>query len=262
MGASLAEHSRFHSWFNTALACIAIVVSTSSAIVSWKSYSLNVEFFGFSNDFTYDCPIEFGAMREVEEKQSHAYVGLCWQMTIANQSGSRVSIVNVSSTFPLEGHPPRKWAASFLDQEGHSVAAPISFDGGEARTLVVRLGAPITDALWTIIDDAVKPQHDTTKPRASTLETLNDVASLAAQAKLDVIGNPVSVEEVGDLTYLIVFPSDYKKTIVNFRVQTGRNNVFDTQLTFPNKPGQFRAEEKATLNPTLGANSSAPNRSL
>jgi hypothetical protein len=84
---------------------------------------------------------------------------------------------------------------------------------------------PITDALLKLIDDAID-WHDTTN-------TLSDVASIAAHAKLDVLGNPVSVEEVG-LVYAVVFPSDYKKTIVTFRVRTGRDNVFEMQLTYPN----------------------------
>jgi hypothetical protein len=244
-GASLAEHSRFHSWFNTVLACIAMVIAASSAFISWKSYSLNVESFGLTSDFTYNCPFEFGMMREFHptDKQSH-FVGLCWQVTIANQSGTRASIVDSSSAFPMEGHPPKKWiAASILDQKGHTLAAPISFDGGEARTVVVRIGVPITDALWKLIEDAIKAP-DGTKPQAKDLETLTDVASMAAQAKLDTLGNPVTVSEAGPV-YVIGFPSDYKKAIVNFRVQTGRGNFFETQLTYPNGPVELVPLSKA-----------------
>lgn len=69
---------------------------------------------------------------------------------------------------------------------------------------------------------------------------MNDVASIAAEAKLDVLGNPVAVSEIsGFAAYVMTFPSDYKKTIVNFRVETGRNNTFETQLTYPSGPFDF-----------------------
>jgi hypothetical protein len=55
---------------------------------------------------------------------------------------------------------------------------------------------------------------------------------MAAQAKLDALGNPVSVSEAGPV-YMIGFPSDYKKAIVNFRLQTGRGKFFETQLIYP-----------------------------
>jgi hypothetical protein len=168
----LPEHSRFHSWSNTVLACIAVVISAASAIVSWKSYSLNIEFFGFNSNFTYDCPLEIGIIREFDDIQSRAFVGLCWELTIANQSETRASIVNFSSAFPLEGHPK---TASILDQKGHTLAAPISFDGGEARIMVVRIGVPITDALRKLIEDAIKAPTDATKPQTKVPGTLSDV---------------------------------------------------------------------------------------
>jgi hypothetical protein len=99
-----------------------------------------------------------------------------------------------------------------------------------------RADVPITDALWKLIDDAIKSPTDATKSRTTephALSRLNDVAIMAAQAKLDVIGNPVRVEELVGLMYVIEFPSGYKKTIVPFRLRTGRDNVFDTQLTYP-----------------------------
>jgi hypothetical protein len=87
---------------------------------------------------------------------------------------------------------------------------------------------PITDALWKLIDDAVK-RHD-------AIDTLNDIALIAAQAKLDVLGNPVTVSDLGGLPEVMVFPSAYKKAIVTFRLHTGRDNVFRTQLTYPTNP--------------------------
>jgi hypothetical protein len=230
----LAEHSRLHLWLNTALACIAIVVSAVSAFISWKSYSLNVESFGFSSNFTYDCPLAIGGTSTKNQSISW-WVGLCWQMTIANQSGSRASVVDYSSKLSSEGHLP----TDVLDQNGPTLAKPIGFDGGEARTIVVRVSVPITDALQKLIDDAIK------RPTDKKPETLNDVASIAAEAKLDVLGHPATVSEMDSLAYLVRFPSDYKKSIVTFRLQTGRGSVFETQLIYPTGPIDLVPRRKA-----------------
>ena len=140
-------------------------------------------------------------------------------MTGTASAASRVTIVDFSSIGPVDSA-----FTDVMNWEGRTLTTPINLEGGEARTLVARIGVPITDALLKLINDAIK-RHDTTN-------TLSDVASKAAQAKLDILGNPVSVEEMGPV-YAIVFPSDYKKTIVTFRVRTGRDNVFETQLTYP-----------------------------
>lgn len=156
-------------------------------------------------------------------------------MTIANQSGSRASVVDYSSKLSSEGH----LSTDVLDQKGHTLAKPIGFDGGEARTIVVRVSVPITDALQKLIDDAIK------RPTDKKPETLNDVASIAAEAKLDVLGHPATVSEMDSLAYAVGFPSDYKKSIVTFRLQTGRGNVFETQLIYPTGPIDLVPRRKA-----------------
>jgi hypothetical protein len=214
------------------LAITAIVISAASLFISLKSYLQNVESFGFSSSFTYECPFSVG-MIELKNASPKGSVGLCWEVTIANQSGARITVVNFnySSTISSEGPPfEKEHTADVLDRKGHTLTTPVSFEGAEARTVVVRVSVPITDALWKLIDDAIK-HHDMTG-----LDTLNNVASIAAQAKLDVLGNPVSVREIGDSVYALAFPSDYKETIVPFRVRTGRDNVFETKLIYPNGP--------------------------
>ena len=128
----MAEHTRFHSWFNTVLACIAIGISASSAFISWKSYSLNVESVGLSSNFTYDYPLSVG-MSRVKDNPPQGFVGFCWQVTIANQSAARVTIVNYDLTIPSEGPLFGKGeTADVLDRNGHTLTTPISFEGGEA----------------------------------------------------------------------------------------------------------------------------------
>jgi hypothetical protein len=66
-----------------------------------------------------------------------------------------------------------------------------------------------------------------------TLHTLNDAAIIAAQSKLDALGNPVSVTQLGPVdAYLLKFPTDYKQAVVFFQVHTGREKVFTTTLAY------------------------------
>lgn len=154
-------------------------------------------------------------------------LGLCWQVTIANQSTARVSVLRYSGATSADGHSSSVLIVDVQDRSGKQMQSPMSFDAGEARTVIVRVNVPITDALSKIIDDA-------TKSKTVKFETLSDVASIAAQAKLDVLGNPVSVAQISGLIGSIIrFPTDYKKTIVSFRVHTGRENVFGTDLVYP-----------------------------
>jgi hypothetical protein len=148
-------------------------------------------------------------------------------LTIANQSGSRVSAVKFSSNQVSESKNVQQRLTSVFDLRGNTLSTPLSFDGGEARTLVVLVPVPITDALGAIINSGFKKQP---------IETLKDVATIAAQAKLDVLGYPVAISEMSGFAYFVTYPSDYKKTVINFRVQTGRDKVFDTQLTYPTAP--------------------------
>ena len=105
---------------------------------------------------------------------------------------------------------------------------PISFEGGEARTIIVRVHVPITDAFGKIINETIKSQ-------AAQFRTLTDAAAVAhAQAKLDVLGNPASVSELGGFGYIMTPSPRYQKTVVVLRLHSGRDKVFETELTYPN----------------------------
>ena len=228
----MAEHSRLHIWLNTAIALAAIAISGTSAVVSWKSYSFNIELFGFSSNFTYDCPFAI-SMTKVKDSEVYTSLGLCWQVTIANQSTSRVSVLRYSGSTSTDGHSSTALLPDVRDRNGKQPATPMSFEGGEARTVTVRFDVPITGALDKIITDAIKS-------KTARLDTLKDAASIAAEARLDVLGNPVSVAKLPDWgAYVITFPSDCKKTIVTFRVHTGRENVFESQFIYPSESVAF-----------------------
>lgn len=224
----MAEHSKLHLWLNTLIACIAIGVSAFSAFVSWKSYSVNVEAFGFGSNFTYDCPLLVGFM-STRDKKSVPSIGLCWQVVVANQSSSRASITFAkSSTMLSDARSSEPAPVELLDRKGTTkLSMPASFEDGEARTIIVRVGVPITDAFGKIINDTIKSQ-------AAQFRTLADAAAVAAQAKLDVLGNPASVSELGGFGYIMTPSPRYQKTVVVLRLHSGRDKVFETELTYPN----------------------------
>ena len=232
-GAHLAEQTKRHLWVNTAIAGGALAISAIAVFISWQSYSLNVESFGFNSSFTYDCPLSIGLSKENNSPSTGTTLGLCWQVTMANQSGSRASAVKFSSSRASENRVSenknsRELLTVVYEIKGGIVSLPMSFDGGEARTLIAVILLPVTDALGSMISGDSK--------RSQRIETFNDVAAIASKAKLDVLGNPVSVDELASFGYLIRYPSDYKKTVITFRAHTGRNKVFETQLTYPDAP--------------------------
>ena len=91
----------------------------------------------------------------------------------------------------------------------------------------MRVMLPITDAFDKIITDTIKSH-------AVEIRTLTDAAVVAAPAKMDVLGNPVSVSEFGRFGYIITASPHYKKTVAVLRLHSGRDKVFETQLTYPN----------------------------
>ena len=133
-----------------------------------------------------------------------------------------------SSTMLSDARSSEPAPAELLDRKGTTeLSMPISFEGGEARTIIVRVSVPITDAFGKIINETIKSQ-------AAQFRTLADAAAVAAQAKLDVLGNPASVSELGGFGYIMTPSPRYQKTVVVLRLHSGRDKVFETELTYPN----------------------------
>jgi hypothetical protein len=153
----LAEHTKLHLWLNTGIALAAFAAAGTSGFVSWKSYSLNVESLGFSSIFTYDCPFGYGVGGR--EKVEHTFLSLCWRVTVANQSGSRISVVGY--TISRSATEKGGLVNDVLDLKGHSIPMPFTLDAGDARRVIVSAGVPITDALGKLISDAIEedPSH-------------------------------------------------------------------------------------------------------
>jgi hypothetical protein len=148
----MAEQSKTHLWINTAIACVAALVSSGSAVVTWRSFSLNVESLGLTSSFTYDCLFSFGAT--IKDGKQLWQAGLCWKVTIANQSNSRISIISYRAT--SDGPT----VAEFIDDKGRSIPTPITLDAGEARTFLIRASVSGTPLLKKTIDESVKEPND------------------------------------------------------------------------------------------------------
>jgi hypothetical protein len=66
-------------------------------------------------------------------------IGLCWAVTLANESENRLSIVNQRVFDIQDGNTA--WIGGFQNLEaanGIPLALPITLDGGEAREIFVR----------------------------------------------------------------------------------------------------------------------------
>jgi hypothetical protein len=165
----VADHSKFHSWFNTALAILALIGTGVIAYNGRNLYSLNLEAIGFTPRFTYDCGISVGmTMAPGQDKPQH-HVGLCWDVIVANQSNSRISFISYRAfESPSDGKAPAGIPVDILDRDGRRLSFPVALDAGEARHFLFRLSMPATDAIEDVIP-------------ASTGTTLHSFALAAAE---------------------------------------------------------------------------------
>lgn len=221
----MAEHIKLHLWFNTIVSLSAAAFAGAIAYNGWNVYSLNIESVGFTSTFTYDCPISFGLSAKGTDVLPN--VGLCWTVTVANQSNIRISVIRYLATLSSSNtQQALPGPVEIIDGNGKGMPTPIIFDSGEARTLLIRASVPGTMSLKTIIDDFVKTS-------GNDKFYLSDLAYSAAQSNFDVLGNPIETHDLAGWGHILTFPANYKQTIVSLKFNTGRNNTFSTQLIFP-----------------------------
>jgi hypothetical protein len=218
----MAEPTRTHLWINTIIAGAAFAAATGSATVSYRTYGLSTESIGLTATFNYDCPFSFGAISGSRDKPSWQ-VGLCWTLTVANQSTARISVLQFLTS--VESPKGTDYPVDMLTDKGVRLPSPFILDGGDARTLIARVSVSGTPLLEKTINDFVKSH-----PKDASY--LADFAYFAAQNNLDVLGNPVEKQDLSDLIFLR-FTSSYKRTVLSLRLLTGRENTFTTQLVFP-----------------------------
>jgi hypothetical protein len=223
----MAEPTKTHLWINTGIAALALLAAGGSALFSCRNYNLSTESIGLSGTFTYDCGPSFGWGPSTSGKRT-PQISLCWKVTVANQSTARTSIVDFASEDETKMLlTPLVPLAHLLTDKGAQLPTPLTLDGGEARTITVRIPVSGTPLLEKMIHDFNAPNNP----------TLMDFAHYAAQNNLDVLGYPVEKKEVSDLKLIFVtFPANYKGATVSLRLKTGRDNTFSAELHFPIGP--------------------------
>jgi hypothetical protein len=214
----MAEHTQFHLWLNTAVAFVALSASATSGYFAWQTYKLKVESLGFTIKQTLDCPAKF------QKYGKEGFLSLCWDVTITNQSDTRISIVrfqafdvsNKNVTF-AGGFP------TLENRRGETIHPPLSLGAGEPQQYLMRVPFLIPSTVAAIAE---------TLPKGATLNQLQD---LAFGSGLDIIGNKVDVQFFGEQNQSRLASWNKEMRIVTGAIHfvTGRGNIFIAQMSFP-----------------------------
>jgi hypothetical protein len=219
----LAQGSSAHEWINTAIAVVALLVSGTSSYFTWQSNRAKQEALGIVVRPVGDCRTEYYGGAETGQ------IGLCWAVTLANESENRLSIVDQRVFDIQDGNTT--WIGGFQNLEGANgvpLALPITLDGGEAREIFVRGAVMVPPAVARAISQMPEFQNHTlgSLPLASIQRAL-------AMANLDFIGNKVDPMIVdGKFSGFSISPP--VKGVVNvLTLTTGRSATFSARMTYP-----------------------------
>lgn len=220
---ALTQRSSAHEWFNTAIAVVALLVSGTSAYFAWQSNRAKQEALGLIVRPVGDCRTEYHGGPERGE------IGLCWAVTLANESENRLSIVD-QRIFDIQDGKTG-WIGGFQNLEaadGVPLALPITLNGGEAREIFVRGGVMISATVAHAITQMPEFQNHS----LGSLP-LGSVQRALAMAHLDFIGNKVDPTII-DGKYAGFSISPPVKGVVNvLTLTTGRGATFSTRMTYP-----------------------------
>ena len=149
-------------------------------------------------------------------------LGLCWIVTIINQSDSKLSIVS----YQVEEVTNRRsmYRSGFLEVEemqGGAAALPIYLDAGEARSYVVRVPIGVSEAVAKVIDEL---------KTARAKWSVQEAQSRAFSAGFDLVGNPVEVKSFDGGATLVSWKDMSRLAVAQVRFETGRGNAFSKQL--------------------------------
>ena len=219
----MALQSLPHEWFNTAVAVVALLVSGTSAYFTLQSNWAKQEALRVVVRPVGDCRTEYHGGPEAGQ------IGLCWAVTLANESENRLSIVDQRVFDIQDGNTA--WIGGFQNLEaanGIPLALPITLDGGEAREIFVRGAVMVPPAVAHAIAQMPQFQDHTlgSLPLASVQRTL-------AMANLDFIGNKVDPTII-DGKYSGFSISPPVKGVVNvLALTTGRGATFSARMIYP-----------------------------
>jgi hypothetical protein len=204
---------------NTAVALLALIVSTISALFSWWTYELKDESVGFSSLIDFNCNIEFQRIGD------HGILGLCWTLTISNQSDSTISLVSHQAFSELkQGLVFYSGFNEMEDGKGNPLSSPIVLNSGVSQSYLVRGAVEIPKSVVEVIDKL---------PAAGNGLQMVDLKNAAANAELDVIGNHIDIKTYAGGGAQMTWGLGYQTAIVLMKFESGRGHMFVAQLAFP-----------------------------
>jgi hypothetical protein len=221
----MAERASVHDWSNTILAAVALIVSAASLFFSWRSNEAKKEALGMVVRSAYDCRTEYHGGREAGQ------IGLCWSVTLANESENRLSIVEQRIFDIQDGNTA--WLGGFQNLEaanGVPLQLPITLDGGEAKEIFVRGGVMVPREVAQKIAQMPEFQNHTlgSVPLEAVRRTL-------AMARVDFIGNTVEPTIIDGqyMGFSLSIPPPLKGVVNVLTLTTGRGATFSTRMTYP-----------------------------
>jgi hypothetical protein len=222
-GLRMAGRSALHEWLNSAVAVVALLMSAVSAYFTWQSNQVKKEALAMMTRPTGACHTEYHGGEERGD------IGLCWSVTLANESENRLSIVDYEVFDILDGK--RVWIGGFRNLEavdGTPLSLPITLDGGEAREIIVRSPIMVPPAVAHAI--AQLPEY---QGHALASLTLSAIQRALAAAKLDFMGNQVEPMIIDGQVTGWSIPPPFKSALSELVLTTGRGATFNMRMGYP-----------------------------
>jgi hypothetical protein len=156
-------------------------------------------------------------------------IGVCWDVTIANTSDAKLSIVNAKIQGVTGSGPASVGGFQNFEQIGGSpLSFPVTLDGGEATRILVRVPGLVDKLIMAIVADFAHAQVGTTGKL-----WLQDVQRLLALENLDLAGNQRRPFSAGSHVGERLFIGPMKFITYALVLSTGRGSKFNGLLTYP-----------------------------
>lgn len=215
------KSSSLHEWINSIGVTAAILVSAASAYFSWQSNQFKKEAFAFDAWYSTKCETKYRPLKD------NKVLGVCWSVIITNQSELKVALVDTDfSATDENGTYSTNIFQEMLTTEGVPVKVPIVFDGGEAKTFIVRSPIRVSEQAAAIIEELDK--------NGQLPKYVTELSNVLAKEKLDFIGNKVDpiVVPAGVVGFTLQSVGA-KRVVVSAKFRTGRGNSFSTTFSYP-----------------------------
>jgi hypothetical protein len=223
MRTSAAERTVWHEWINTGIAGVALLASGAAAVFAWQANQAKKEALSIVPQLTGACRTEYHGNADGGQ------IGLCWSVTLANDSENRLSIVDYRVFSVEEGG--LAWFGGFQNletEDGKPLSVPLNLDGGEARKVIVRAGFPVPAAVAHVIG-----QMREFKSLALGSVSIGALQHVLAAAGLDYVGNTVQPIISDGKVSGWAYPSSLKRATAVLHIETGRGSVFNGNMSYP-----------------------------